>query len=91
MFPDFLVIRQQGEEFVIDILEPHSDGLADGAAKAVGLAKFASRYGDQFGRIELIRVESNHIKRLDVNDNHSRQKVLAVSSSQHLDELFTNI
>ena len=88
MFPDFIVIRQQEGEFVFDILEPHSPDLADSAAKAVGLAKFASKHGDQFGRIELIRVEGQHIKRLDVNNNHHRQKVLAVSSNQHLDALF---
>ncbi|MFI3198547.1 MAG: hypothetical protein QX196_09525 [Methylococcaceae bacterium] len=91
MFPDFIVIRQQEDEFVFDILEPHSPGLADSAAKAVGLAKFASKHSDQFGRIELIRVEGQHIKRLDVNNNHHRQKVLAVSSNQHLDELFKNV
>lgn len=91
MFPDFLVIRQQAGEFIFDILEPHSPDLSDSAAKAVGLAKFASKHGDQFGRIELIRVEGTHIKRLDVNNNHHRQKVLAVSSNQHLDELFASL
>jgi type III restriction enzyme len=88
MFPDFLIIRKQGGNFIIDILEPHSEGLADNAAKAVGLAKFASKHGDQFGRIELIRVDGSHIKRLDVNNNHNRQKVLKVNNNQHLDQLF---
>ncbi len=91
MYPDFLVIRQQTGDFIIDILEPHNPGYDDNAAKAVGLAKFASKHGDQFGRIELIRVEGTHIKRLDVNDNHHRQRVLNVNSNQHLDELFKNV
>ncbi len=91
MFPDFLIIRNQDGALIVDILEPHNSAFADSWAKAVGLAKFASKHGDRVGRIELIRVEGTHIKRLDINDNHNRQKVLAVSSNQHLDQLFANI
>lgn len=91
MYPDFLVIRKQDDTLIIDILEPHNPALADSWAKAVGLAKFASKHGDRVGRIELIRVDGNHIKRLDVNDNYNRQKVLAVNSNQHLDQLFASL
>lgn len=91
MFPDFLVIRKEDDSLNVDILEPHNSALADSWAKAVGLAKFASKHGHRISRIELIRVEGSHIKRLDLNDNHNRQKVLAVSSNQHLDQLFANI
>ncbi|WAR45109.1 DEAD/DEAH box helicase [Methylomonas rapida] len=91
MFPDFLVIRKQDDVLIVDVLEPHGSALADSWAKAVGLAKFASKHGDRVGRIELIRVEGSHIKRLDVNDNHNRQKVLAVNSNQHLDQLFADL
>ncbi len=46
----------------------------------------------QLGRkFELIRVDGNHIKRLDVNDNHNRPKVLNVNSNQHLDQLFAEL
>lgn len=83
--------RSIDDTLIIDILEPHNPALADSWAKAVGLAKFASKHGDRVGRIELIRVEGNHIKRLDVNDNHNRQKVLAINGNQHLDQLFANI
>ena len=88
MFPDFLIIRRQDDELIVDILEPHNPDFADTWAKAVGFAKFASKHGDKFGRIELIRVAGTHIKRLDVNDQSNRQKVLAVSNNQHLDLLF---
>lgn len=91
MFPDFLVIRKQVDALIVDILEPHGSALADSWAKAVGLAKFASNHGDRVRRIELIRVEGSHIKRLDVNDSQNRQKVLAVNSNQHLDQLFADL
>jgi type III restriction enzyme len=90
MFPDFLIIRNQDGALIVDILEPHNSAFADSWAKAVGLAKFASKHGLKVGRIELIRVDGAHIKRLDINNNHNRQKVLAVSSNQHLDQLFAN-
>lgn len=91
MFPDFLVIRKLDDGLLIDILEPHNSALADSWAKAVGLAKFASKHGDRVGRIELIRVDGSLIKRLDLNDNSNRQKVLAVNSNQHLDQLFSEL
>ncbi|CAA9889900.1 Type III restriction enzyme [Candidatus Methylobacter favarea] len=92
MFPDFLVIRhEQAGGYIIDILEPHNPDYDDNAAKAVGLAKFASKHWSKFGRIELIRVEGTHIKRLDVNDNHHRENVLRVNGNPHLDALFAGL
>jgi len=36
MFPDFLVVRRDGSDFVVDILEPHDPGLPDSWRKARG-------------------------------------------------------
>jgi hypothetical protein len=63
----------------------------DNVGKAVGLSKFAAKHGDQFGRIELIRIEDSHIKRLDVNDPAIQHKVKAVNSNQHLDQIFAEL
>jgi type III restriction enzyme len=88
MYPDFLFFRRQGEGIVIDILEPHSLSHDDSAAKAKGLADFALRHGDEFGRIELIVKEKDKLIRLDVNRDKIRDKVRAVSTNQHLRQLF---
>jgi type III restriction enzyme len=88
MFPDFLVFRRQGAGLVVDILEPHRLTQDDSAAKAVGLADFAVSHGDQFGRIELIIKKKNKLVRLDVNRDEIRDKVRAVSSNEHLRQLF---
>jgi len=88
MYPDFLFFRRQGEGVVVDILEPHSLHQDDSAAKAKGLADFALRHGDEFGRIELIVKEKDKLLRLDVNKGNVRDKVRAVSSNQHLRQLF---
>jgi hypothetical protein len=87
MYPDFLFFRRQGEGVVADILEPHSLHQDDSAAKAKGLADFALRHGDEFGRIELIVKEKDKLLRLDVNHGDVRDKVRAVSSNERLRQL----
>lgn len=72
----------------MDVLEPHSLNQDDSAAKAKGLADFALRHGDEFGRIELIIKEKDKLVHLDVNDGKVRDKVRAVSNNEHLRQLF---
>lgn len=88
MFPDFLVVRREGDGTIVDILEPHSPALSDSYAKAKGLAQFAAKHKMSFGRIELIRLEGKEIKRLDLVDVAIRKKVLAVDSNAALDLVF---
>ncbi|MTH53529.1 hypothetical protein GKZ89_08870 [Bacillus mangrovi] len=88
MYPDFLVIRQLGEEFIVDILEPHRDDLDDNWRKAAGLAKFADKHWNSFGRIELIRKTGTRLKRLNFNDDNTRDRVAGVTSNDQLDTLF---
>jgi hypothetical protein len=64
MLPVF-IIRSVGSRFVVDIIDPHSLSLADAPAKAAGLAKFAARHSDQFGRIELVVLDGKTSKRFD--------------------------
>jgi type III restriction enzyme len=93
MFPDLLVVRQDSKGFQFDILEPHDPSRDDNAAKVVGLAEFAEKYWDLFGRIQLIRKMKardgkNHYYRLDVGELATRKKVLAVKSNDELDRIF---
>jgi type III restriction enzyme len=88
MYPDFLFFRRQGAAVTVDILEPHSLSHDDSWAKAKGLADYANRHGDQFGRIELIIKEKGTLVRLDVNQVGIRDKVRAVSNNEHLRQLF---
>ncbi len=88
MYPDFLVVRKDGDNSLVDILEPHSSSLADSYTKARGLAKYAQKHYSAFGRIELIRVDGGKIKRLDLNDDETRRKVLMVDTNAGLDLIF---
>ncbi|NMM29174.1 MAG: DEAD/DEAH box helicase family protein [Glaciimonas sp.] len=88
MYPDFLVVRSNGGDHIVDILEPHSPALADSYAKAKGLAQFAAKHAMHFGRIELIRLVGKEIKRVDLIDATNRKRVLAVDSNAGLDLVF---
>lgn len=88
MYPDFLVVRKDGEDYTVDILEPHRDDLDDSWKKAKGLAIYATKHWVKFGRIELIRKVGGSLKRLDMNSEAVRSKVLGVTSNAHLNQLF---
>lgn len=89
VYPDLIVFRKEKKKLLADLLDPHDSGLPDAAEKAKGLAIFARDEGAQFGRIELIVLTQNdEIRRLDLNQESIRDKVLKVTSKSHLDQLF---
>jgi hypothetical protein len=54
-----------------------------------GVAEYAGKYGEYFGRIELIVVGNDgRIKRLDVNKEAIREKVLPAKETAYLEALF---
>jgi type III restriction enzyme len=67
---------------------PHSSSLTDSYAKARGLAKYAQKHHGDFGRIVLIRVDGGKIRRIDLNDDDTRNKVLMVDTNAGLDLIF---
>ena len=89
LFPDFLFIRDDGGQLVVDILDPHDPGLGDAPDKARGLAKFAEVHGASFGRIELIAEIGGALRRLDLKDENVRKQVFEAPSSAHLKAIFS--
>jgi type III restriction enzyme len=87
-YPDFLVVRKVHGHLVADIVDPHLLTYEDAWHRAKGLAKYAAKHADQFGRIEMIRVIDQRVDRLDLMDEVQRDRVLRVSSNDHLRELF---
>ena len=55
MYPDFIIVRADSQGYIFDILEPHDPSKKDNYSKAVGLAKYAEKHWDKYGRIQLIR------------------------------------
>ena len=88
MYPDFLLVRSEEGELIVDIIDPHSIGLGDAAAKAAGLAKFAAQHADKFGRIELVMLDGKSSKRLDLTNETIRNKVRGLKLPDELRRLF---
>lgn len=89
LYPDFLVFRRDGPTLRVDLLDPHLVSLEDAPAKAAGLAKYTAKHGVAFGRMELIIIENERVHRLNLKNEAIRDRVKAVTSSQHLRDLFT--
>jgi type III restriction enzyme len=88
LYPDFLFVRKEDGHLVVDLLDPHLIELADAPAKAAGLAQYAAEHAHKFGRIELIIVEDDEPKRLDLTNEKTRDRVKAVKTHEHLRQLF---
>lgn len=84
---------KDAQGYVFDILEPHDSSRKDNYPKAVGLAKFAKKHWDIFGRIQLIRLKKGvdgreHFYRLDMAKTTIRNKVRGITSNEELDRMF---
>lgn len=88
-YPDFVIVRKEGDEFVVDLLEPHNDDWTDTWAKAKGLAKFADEHGADFGRLMMGRVNpANKLQIVDVADAKTREKARKMVAAGDLESLF---
>jgi type III restriction enzyme len=90
-YPDFLFFRETASGIVADIVDPH--WLRDESAwqRAAALARYAGDHLDRFGRIVLVIVDDETVKRLDLTDAETRRRVAAVTSHQHLRSLFERV
>lgn len=88
LYPDLLVFRREKGKIKADILDPHGEFLGDAPDKAAGLAAFARKHGEHFGRIELIRVKNDDILRLPLHEESVARKVGSVTDKAHLNDLF---
>ena len=94
-YPDFLIIRSNGSEYVVDILEPHDPTRQDNLGKAKGYAEYAweSRHSGTVGRIQLIRMKRDSVGkeralRLDMSKKSVRDKVSRCASNDELNHIF---
>lgn len=91
-YPDFLIIRRDGSEYVVDILEPHDPTRQDNLGKAKGFAEYA-RQNPGVGRIQLIRMQRDSVGRerafrLDMSKSSIRDKVSRCVSNDELNHIF---
>lgn len=91
-YPDFLIIRADGSDYVVDILEPHDPNRVDNLGKAKGFAEYA-RQNPGVGRIQLIRMKKDSVGRerafrLDMSKSSIRDRVFRCASNDELNRIF---
>lgn len=91
-YPDFLIIRRDGPDYVVDILEPHDPTRMDNLGKAKGFAEYA-RQNPGVGRIQLIRMKVDSLGnerpfRLDMSRSAIRDAVSRCASNDELNHIF---
>jgi type III restriction enzyme len=93
MYPDFIVFRNDDDSVVTDIVEPHGQHFVDNLQKARGMAHFAERHGESFGRIALAQLDgaTNNWIYLDLNLEQNRERVLAENIQELSQDWFVPI
>lgn len=91
-YPDFLIVRKEGAEYVVDVLEPHDPTRIDNLGKARGFAEYA-RQNPGVGRIQLIKIKRDAVGkerpfRLDMSKSLIRERVSHCVSIDELNHIF---
>ena len=95
-YPDFLIVRSDSRlGYVIDILEPHSQGFADNLPKAKGLAQYIAEE-HRIKRVQMIRKFRDasgreKFRRLDVAKTAVREAVLNAVNNNDIDRIFDSM
>ncbi len=81
MFPDFLLVRDDGQGLIVDILEPNRADEGDTPRKIVRLVGYAERHGDLIGRIQIIAKIDRSFRRIDLNHEATRQAAKNIATT----------
>lgn len=90
LYPDFLILREDAGGPVVDLVDPHTTSLSDAWPKAIGLAEYADKHAHEYGRIELVMVECDEVRRLDLTVAGVRGQVKNITTNEQLKALFRN-
>ncbi|MBQ6700715.1 MAG: DEAD/DEAH box helicase family protein [Oscillospiraceae bacterium] len=91
-YPDFLVVRREGPDYIVDVLEPHDPTRIDNLGKARGFAEYA-RQNPGVGRIQFIKMKRDATGkerpfRLDMSRSLIRDKVSRCVNIDELNHIF---
>lgn len=86
------MIRRDGADYIVDVLEPHDPTRIDNFGKARGFAEYA-RQNPGVGRIQLIKMKKDALCnespfRLDMSKSLIRDKVAHCASINELNHVF---
>ncbi|MGH2351908.1 MAG: hypothetical protein ACRDJN_09890 [Chloroflexota bacterium] len=89
LYPDFLLVRDEGNGLIVDVVEPHRADEGDAARKLVGLAEYVDRHSDQVGRVLMIdKSDDGSFRQIDLNDETTRRAAKIVTTTSSVVGLF---
>lgn len=89
LHPDFLFFHLDGDEIVIDIVDPHRHDAADAAPKWSALAQYAKDHPDNLRRVvAVIKDASGTLRSLDLRADGISERVAAATDGALMESLF---
>jgi type III restriction enzyme len=89
-YPDFLVVRDDGDRLVVDIIDPHDWSRRDAVEKAKGLSWYAARHAEQVRHVDLVAEVDGVYRTLHMERMAIRAQVDVLGdTSQDLKNLLT--
>ena len=95
-YPDFIIIRRSGNDYIVDLLEPHDPTRDDNLEKAKGFVAYAKDNSLTIGRVQLIRkidsgINSGKFHRLDMTDPAVQARVDVCVTNAELNNVFNDL
>jgi type III restriction enzyme len=85
--PDFLFFAEKHDGAIVaNIIDPHGHWIGDALPKLRGLANFAEKYGESYGRIEALSKVGETLRVLDITKPSVRQAIHAAEDAKTLYE-----
>lgn len=92
MYPDFLFFHEDGDEVVVDIIDPHRPDNSDTGPKWTGLAKYAEDHGDHFRRVlAVIKDSSDQLVSLDLKNPEVAKRLQSATNETDIRQIFTDL
>ena len=91
MHPDFLFFHQDGDEVVMDVIDPHRHDLADAAPKWSALARYAQEHPDRVRRVLAVaRTTAGELRALDLTAEGIADRITTATNKDLLEALFAS-
>jgi type III restriction enzyme len=91
LHPDFLFFHQDGDQIVMDIVDPHRHDTADAAPKWAALANYADDHPEHLRRVlAVIRDPDGQLRALDLTATGIAKKVASANDKAKMEALFAS-
>lgn len=92
LHPDFLFFHEDGDDLVIDIVDPHRHDASDAAPKWAALADYAADHPEHLRRVvAVIRDSNGSLRSLDLTTEGIGERVAAATDEAKMDALFAEL